>query len=134
MMTEFPSLRIPYGFRRILRADVRQRMRGDLTVEREFVGGHVPHILEIPWACRSPADRLILEDWFTSCRGRITGDIAFTDPWNHETYTCRLDTDEIEFTAPSPLHWTTTIRLIEVADWKAIKPAVAEFPASVPFQ
>lgn len=135
-MTAFPVIGLPYGFRRILSVNVRQRMRADLKLERELVAGHVQHTFEIPWLYLSAGDRTTLAAWFVSCRGRITADIEFTDPYDSVVYTCRLDADQLDIMAPTPVpwHWTATIRLIECGDWKALKAAVDTFPPSVPAQ
>lgn len=133
-MTAFPSLPNPLGFRRILSVDVRQRMRSNLTLERIWVNRHVRHAFEFPWQALTPAQRTTLAAFMVTCRGRITADIDFTDPWDSVAYVCRLDSDELVLTAASPLHWSGSLRLIEVSGWEAIKAAVTAFPATVPFQ
>src|SRR3972149_8535944 len=117
MPTAFPALNSPFGLRRILIADVRQRLRGDLKLEREFRSGHIQHIYELPWAALLPADRTTLDAFLVTCRGRIQADIEFEDPRDSETITCRLDQDSLEASAPSAQYWTGSLRLIEIADF-----------------
>jgi hypothetical protein len=128
LMTAFPAIELVYGMRRILRVNVLQKRRVDLKIERIFVNRHVQHIFEIPWAMLSKAERTTLDSFFQSVRGRSLGDIDFIDPWDSVHYTCRMDSDEISFEEPSNARWNSTIRLIEVAAFKALKPAVPAFP------
>lgn len=128
-MTAFPSLTKPYGMRRVLRVDVRQVMREDLKIERVLRNGHVQHAFEIPWRTLSKAERTTLDDFFKSCRGRYLNDIAFTDPWDSVSYTCRLDADELGLEEGEPTRWGSSIRLVEVASFKALKTPVTTFPA-----
>jgi hypothetical protein len=127
-MTAFPAIEIVYGMRRHLRVNVLQKRRVDLKLERIFVNRHVQHIFEIPWAILSAAERTTLDSFFQSVRGQSLGDIAFTDPWDNVTYTCRMDSDEMSFDESSNGRWNSTIRLIEVAAFKALKTAVPVFP------
>jgi len=133
-MTAFPALYSPLGMQRILGVNVRQRMRLDQKMEREFRSGRVQHAWEIPWGVLTSTQRTTLDTFFQTCRGRILSDIAYVDPWDGLTYTCRLDLDALDMTAPSPVHWTGKLRLIEIADWKSLKSAVTTFPVTVPFQ
>jgi hypothetical protein len=129
MPTDFPLLTKPYGMRRILRVDVGRVMRGDLKTERVLESGHIQHAFEIPWRALDRAERSALDDFFRSCRGRYLGDIVFTDPWDSVSYTCRLDMDELELEEAEPTRWGASIRLVEVADFKALKSPVTVFPA-----
>lgn len=132
-MTAFPSLSLPFGLIRTLRVNVVQRYREDLVCERQWLNRHIQHIYDIPWMALTDANRLTLEAFFASCRGKYLGDIAFIDPWDGLTYTCRLDNDELVVSGGSPL-FEGKIRLVEVSDFKAIKSAVTTFPDTVPFQ
>ena len=128
-MTAFPALPIVYGMRRTLRVDVLQRRRVDLKVERIFRNRHIQHLFEIPWRLLTAAERSTLDTFFQSVRGRSLGDIDFVDPWDAVHYTCRMETDELDLEEESAARWSSTIRLIEVASFKALKPAVPAFPA-----
>jgi hypothetical protein len=133
-MTAFPSLRIPFGLRRILRVNVIQRSRQDNQMERTWVNRHIQHAWEIPWPVLTDANRTTLEAFMATCRGKYLGDIAYVDPWDGLTYTCRLDTDELLLSEILQGKWTGTLRLVEVASFKANKEAVDTFPATVPLQ
>src|SRR5262245_11788600 len=128
LMTAFPAIEIVYGMRRHLRVDVLQKRRGDLKVERIFRNRHVQHSFEIPWAMLSAAERTTLDSFFQSVRGRFLGDIDFTDPWDGVHYTCRMDQDELNYEESTSKRWNSTIRLIEVSAFKALKAAVPAFP------
>lgn len=132
-MTAFPSLSLPFGLNRILRVSVVQKYRNDLVCERHWVNRHVQHIYEIPWTVLTDTNRVILEAFFAACRGKYLGDIAFIDPWDGLTYTCRLDNDELLVQGGNPIY-SGAIRLVEVANFKAVKAAVTTFPTTVPFQ
>jgi hypothetical protein len=60
-------------------------------------------------------------------RGLYVADITFNDPSDRVEYTCRLDDDELELVENKPLRWAATIRLLEVSNFKAFKPAVTAF-------
>jgi hypothetical protein len=128
VVTAFPSLPLVYGMKRFLRVDVRERRRMDLKVERIFRNRHVQHIFEIPWRLLSSSERSTLDSFFQSVRGRILGDIDFVDPWDSVHYTCRLDTDELGLEEEQTNRWTSTLRLIEVSSFKALKTSVPVFP------
>lgn len=128
-MTAFVALPVPYGLRRILTVDVQTTRRLDLKLERRFVSRRVQHAFEIPWELLSAANRTTLDTFLKAVRGRYLGDIAFVDPWDSVTYTCRLDSDEHELVEASQGRWGASIRLVEVADFKALKTAVNTFPA-----
>jgi hypothetical protein len=132
-MTAFPSLSLPFGLVRILRVNVVVKYRNDLVCERHWVNKQVQHIYEIPFAALTDANRLTLEAFFATCRGKYLGDIAFVDPWDGLTYTCRLDNDELVMQGGNPIY-SGAIRLVEVASFKAVKAAVTTFPITVPFQ
>lgn len=132
-MTTFPDIALPWNMRRILRVDLDCQLRADLKIERIFSSGHIQHVYEIPWTVIKESDREILEDFFVSCRGRYLNDIAFVDPWDSVSYTCRLDEDMLSLDSPLK-YWTGSIRLVEISSWKALKSPVEEFPAIVPFQ
>jgi hypothetical protein len=100
----------------------------DLKVERIFRNRHVQHAFEIPWNTLTSAQRLVVDDFFVSVRGRILGDIDFQDPWDNVHYTCRMELDEQSLEEPVNKRWSATIRLIEVSAFKALKPAVPAFP------
>jgi hypothetical protein len=117
-----------YGMKRRLRVDVTQNRRMDLKVERIFRNRHVQHAFEIPWQTLTPEQRLALDDYFASNRGRMLGDIDFIDPWDGIHYTCRMELDEQSFEEPVNKRWSATIRLIEVSAFKALKPVVPAFP------
>src|SRR5262245_21526340 len=123
-MTAFPALPIVYGMRRTFKVDVRQQRRLDLKLERMSFNRHVQHSFEIPWQNLSPAERTTLDTFFQSVRGKSLGDIAFTDPWDSVTYTCRLGQDELNFEEVSARRWSATITLVEVSAFKAAKAAV----------
>jgi hypothetical protein len=130
----FPALNIPLNFRRTLKVDVRQRRRGNLTLERELRSGHIQHIYEYVWAVMTPEDRLLLDAFFTACAGRYARNIAHTDPYDLRVATCRLDQDSLDMMAPNCYIWSGSIRLAEIADWEASKTYVPVFPSSVPSQ
>lgn len=133
-MTVFPALVSPFGMRRILQVNVRQTMLGDLVVEREWRNRRIQHAWEIPWPVLISANRTILDNFFQSCRGRYLNDIAYVDPFDGLTYTCRLDNDDLLLSGTPIPHWSGTIRLLEIASFKSLKAPVSEFPATVPFQ
>lgn len=130
----FPAMNIPLNFRRTLKVDVRQRRRGNLTIERELRSGHIQHIYEYVWAAMTPSDRLLLDAFFTECAGRYFRNIAHTDPYDQRVATCRLDQDSLDMTAPNCYIWSGSIRLAEIAGWEASKTYVPVFPSSVPSQ
>lgn len=134
MPTSFPVIGVPLGYRRILRVDVEQNLLTNLTLERMWINRHVQHIFEIPWGTLTNTQRATLVTFFNTCRGRIQSDISFTDPFDSESYTCRLDNDILELAAVDVVVWSAPIRLVEVSGWKALKAAVDPFPAAVPFQ
>ena len=127
-MASFPLWPV-YPMTRRLRVDVISRRRMDLKLERIFRNRHVVHVFEISWSTLSPEQRLVLDDFFRSVRGRSLGNIDFTDPFDGIHYTCRFDLDEQSLEEPISKRWSGTIRLIEVAGFKALKPAVPVFPA-----
>lgn len=131
-MTAFPALNNPAGMTRTLRVAVVQRMCSDLVMERLWINRHVQHIYDLPWPVLTGADRILLEGFFTDCRGRYLT-FQFTDPWDGLTYTCRLANDELVLQGGLP-HYSGAIRLVEVSGFKAKKAAVETFPATVPFQ
>lgn len=128
-MTAFPALCVQFGYRRILRVDVTQRLRGDATLERVWKNGHVQHIFEVPWDLLTAAERTTVDSFFQAVRGRILGDIVFVDPWDAVSYTCRFDQDSLDLIEEGHGRWGATIRLIEVADFKTNKSPVVTFPA-----
>ena len=134
MPTSFPALPMPLGMRRILRVNVEQILTSDLSLHRIWHNRHVQHIFELPWQALTPAQRATLDAFIVTCRGRITADIAFTDPFDSVVYTCRLDQDELDTQAPDPYHWTGVLRLVEISGFEALKSAVDPFPATVPFR
>lgn len=131
-MTDF-TLSSPLGTSRILRVVVAQRMRSDLVCERMWLNNHIQHIFEFPFQVLTDVDVATLRALFVATRGRYLGDIAYTDIWDSVGYTCRLDSDSLSIQGGQPI-WASTIRLIEVANFKALKPVVDTFPATVPFQ
>lgn len=133
-MTAFPALVNPFGMRRILRVGVSVRMRGDLVLEREWRSRNVQHAWEFPWNVLIDADRATLNTFFLACRGRYLNDIAYVDPFDGVTYTCRLDQDQLLLSEVPLSHWSGSVRLVEISSFKALKAAVATFPATVPFQ
>ena len=132
-MTAWPALNNPEGMTRTLRVSVVQRMCSDMVTERIWINRHVQHIYDIPWPVLTDAHRILLETYYAGRRGMYAGDIAFVDPWDGLTYTCRFDQDELALQSSLP-HFSGAIRLVEVSGFKAKKPAVASFPATVPFQ
>lgn len=133
MPTSFPALPNPLGLRRILRAGVTMLMRGDLKVERQFRSRRIQHAWEFQWSALTSAQRDTLEAFMVTARGRILSDIDYVDPHDGLTYRCRLDIDDMEVLEQLP-HFSSTLRLVEIGNWKAIKSAVPTFPATVPFQ
>jgi len=129
-------LQTPYGIKRTLRVNVAQKLRENLTLECTWVNRHVQHVFDIPWAILIDANRATLENFFVSCRGRYTNDIAYTDPWDSVGYTCRFDMDELilQWLAHSKRLWSGSIRLIEISGFKAKKASVSDFPATIPVQ
>ena len=105
-----------------------QTRRMDLKVERIWRNRHVQHFFEIPFNTLTPEQRLVVDDFFVSVRGRMLGNIDFQDPWDGIHYTCRMELDEQSFEEPDNKRWSATVRLIEVASFKALKPAVPAFP------
>lgn len=136
-MTAYPGTipQRPLGIRRILKADVRQRLRGDMKIERTFVSGHIQHSYDIQFPALTKAQRTALDGFVVTCKGRYDNTIAFPDPWDAETVTCRLDQDTVEMVEVVPnICWSSNLTLIEVSGWQALKAAVAAFPVSVPYQ
>jgi hypothetical protein len=135
-MTAFPSLTIPFGLRRILRVNVIQKMRRNLELERIWVNRHIQHAWEYPWPVLTDANRVTLETFMATCRGKYLGNITHVDPWDAVSYTtsCRLDIDELLLTEILQSRWTGSIRILEVSGFKANKAAVATFPSTVPLQ
>lgn len=131
-MTPYPPLHIPWGFRRILRVSVLQHMRGNLSLERIWVNRHVQHAYDIHYPALLDADRTTLEAFFVTCRGKYLGDISFPDPWDGLNYTCRLDNDELLITIVLPSYWSTSVKLLEVSGFKAVKSPITSFPVGIP--
>ena len=117
------------GFKRRLRVDVLQKRRMDLKLERIWRNRHMQHVFEIPFSTLTPEQRLYLDDFFVSVRGRMLGNIDFVDPWDGVTYTCRMELDEQSFEEIENTRWSATIRFIEVASFKALKAPMPIFPA-----
>jgi len=131
-MTAFPDIGLPLGFSRTLRVNVTQHLRSDLYCERTWINGHIQHIFDIPWNVLTGAQKILLENFFKSCRGKYLGNIAFVDPYDGVTYTCRLDNDDLVLSG-WPVY-SGAIRLVEVTGFKVLKPPVDVFPLSIPFQ
>lgn len=132
-MTNFPALPNPYGLRRVSRVDVSQNLLGNLTIQRIWWNRVVQHAWQFPWPALTDTQRIALEAFFATCRGRILGDIAYTCPFDSVEYTCRLDVDEnIINNSPMPIY-SGSLNLVECTAFKALKAPVNAFPA-VPFQ
>ena len=139
MSISFPaSLPVPLKLKRTLRAGVTQRIRGDGTIERTFVSGHIQHAFDLPFPALRASQSVTLSSFFNTCQGRYANNISYLDPFPLEQalLTCRLDQDELEMTEIAPnLVWSSSLKLLEIANWQAIKAAVPVFPATtVPIQ
>jgi hypothetical protein len=121
------SISIPQGLKRILSVNVTQQMRGDNKVIREFRSGKVQHAWEFGWNTLSRDERRLLDLHFAANRGRITT-FTFVDPWDNVSYTVRYDHDEIMFKEDAPFRWGSSIRLLEVANFKTLKSSARVFP------
>jgi len=125
-MTAF-TLQTPYGMIRRGRVDVRQQRLGNMKLERVPVIGRVQHSWDIPLETLSRAERTTLDTLGQTVRGRMNP-VEFTDPWDTLTYDCRLAVDEVDMFEREPTRWESTVRLLEVTNFKALKAAVAAFP------
>ena len=126
-MVAFPALEKPYGMKRILSVSVTQKRKGNLKLNRVPDIGRVKHVFEFPWDTLSRAERTTEDSFFQSVRGRLSP-VEVTDPWDAVAYDCRLDEDELAMREDEPTRWGSSLRLVEVMNFKALKAAVTAFP------
>jgi hypothetical protein len=126
---EFLSLTKPYGMTRTLRVNVAQRLLGDNTIEREWISRRVQRLYQIPWRTLTRTERTLLDSHFQSARGKLLGNIGFLDPFDDQTYICRLNQDSLTMSEDEATRWSSSLTLAQI-DWtgKTNKPPVAAFP------
>ena len=85
---------------------------------------------DVPWQTLTPDQRLYLDDFFVVGPRPHASAISTSPILGMELhYTCRMELDEQSFEEPVNTRWSATIRLIEVAGFKALKAAMPVFPA-----